>query len=390
VTPERETGGAGAIGARPVRVAIDATSLLDRPTGVGVFVRAVLDGLADRDDLDVSTFAVSWRGRDRLPAVVPPGIAVRSRPVPARLARPLWARGEHPSARWLGGACDLVHGPNHVVPPGGGAAELVTVHDLTAVRFPEMCNADVLQWPPLLDRSIARGAWVHTDTDAVGDEVRERWPAVAERVVTVRPGVDVPDPAAVEAARGLGRRLAGGDRYVLALGTVEPRKDLPGLVAAFDELAATDPDVRLVVAGPDGWGVDEFLTAWHGARHRGRIVRLGWVSSEQRLGLLADAAVLAYPSRYEGFGFVPLEALAVGTPVVATAVPAVVEVTGDAGLLVPSGDPSALAAALVEVLAGGPAVEARTALGAKRVGELRWDCCTDELAALYHRIVDAG
>lgn len=371
----------------PIRVAVDATSLLDRPTGVGVFVRSLLEGLAVRDDVDVSTFAVSWRGRDRLPSVVPEGIGVRSRPVPARLARPLWARSEHPSARWLAGSCDVVHGPNHVVPPGGGAAELVTVHDLTAVRFPDMCNADVLRWPPLLDRSIARGTWVHTDTDAVADEVRDRWPTVAERVVTVRPGVDVPEPAAVEAARGRGRHLAGSDRYVLAVGTVEPRKDLPGLVAAFDEVAATDPDLRLVVAGPDGWGVDEFVAAWVGSPHRRRIVRLGWVSAEDRLGLLTDATVLAYPSRYEGFGFVPLEALAVGTPVVATAVPAVVEVTGDAALLVEPGDVDALAGGLAEVLAGGFGVDDRTARGAARFEDLRWDRFADEMVELYRRIV---
>jgi glycosyltransferase involved in cell wall biosynthesis len=352
-----------------------------------VVARELLDGLARRRDVDVTAFAISWRGRSRLSTVVPAGVAVRSRPVPARLARPAWERATFPSSRWLAGPTDVVHGPNHVVPPGGGAAEVVTVHDLTAVRFPELATADVRRWPSLLERAIDRGAWIHTVSDAVADEVRDRWPRVADRVVAVPNGFRPPPAPTTTSDGARGRRLAGGDRYVLAVGTVEPRKDLPTLVAAFDLLAAGDRDLRLVLAGPDGWGVDALVAALDRSPHRRRIRRLGWVSDDDRLALLRGASALAYPSRYEGFGLVPLEAMAVGTPVVATRIPAIEEVVGDAALLVPVGDVEALAEDIGRAVdpATDPEAAARSDAARARVDRFDWARTVDGIVDLYRR-----
>ncbi len=374
----------------PLRVTVDATSLLDRPTGVGVFAREVLAGLAERPHVDVTAIAVTWRGRRGLHGVVPGGVAVGGLAVPARLARWGWARSRWPDVSMLAGRTDVVHGPNFVVPPGGGAAEVVTVHDLTALHFPELCTPDVLQWPDLLRRSLDRGAWVHTVSHFVAEEVREWFPAAAERVVAIPNGLRLP-PAAVpgRSDAAAGRRLAGGDRFVLALGTVEPRKDLPSLVRAFDALAAEDQELRLVVAGPDGWGARALTAARDRARHRRRIVRLGWVDDPQRLALLRAAAVVAYPSRYEGFGLVPLEALSVGTPVVASAAGALPEVLGDAAVLVPPSEPDALAGALASVMADGGLRARLLAAGARRVVAYRWDRTVGDLVALYLRAAAA-
>lgn len=368
-----------------IRLGFDATSLLDNPTGVGVFAREVLAGLAARVDVAVTAFAVSLRGRARLADVVPAGVAVRSLPVPARLARTAWARVDRPSVIDLAGPVDVVHGPNFVVPPGGGAGEVVTVHDLTAIRFPELCTPDVLQWPPLLLRALRRGAWVHTVSAFVAQEVREAFPEVGERVVTVPNGIRRPAEATPRTDAARGRHLAGGDRYVLAIGTVEPRKDLPGLVAAFDGLAAADPDLRLVLVGPDGWAAESLTAAIDAAHHRRRIVRLGWVDDDARQALLRGASVVAYPSRYEGFGLVPLEAMAVGVPVVATAVGAVPEVLGDAAVLVEPGDVDALAGALGRVLTDDAERAALVARGQTRVDTYSWDRTVESLVALYRR-----
>lgn len=386
LSPSRSPDGRSVMGVGPLPVLFDATALLDTPTGVGVFAREVLHGMATRGDVAMTAFAVSWRGRTRLAGAVPANVDVRSRPIPARLARPLWRCGVWPSVRWLAGPARVVHGPNHVVPPGGGLAELVTIHDLTAVRYPELCTPDVRQWPGLLRRSLDRGAWIHAVSHAVGDELRDRYPDAADRVVSIPNGVRRPPAETPASNASMGRRLAGGERYVLALGTVEPRKDLPSLVAAFDHVAAEDPEVRLVIAGPDGWGAEALTAARDLAMHRRRIIRLGWMGSDQRLALLRGASVLAYPSRYEGFGLVPLEAMAVGTPVVATKVPAVTEVVADAALLVDIGDVDGLAAALAETLDDGEATARRLAAGQARVDTFSWETTVDRLAALYHRI----
>jgi glycosyltransferase involved in cell wall biosynthesis len=172
-----------------------------------------------------------------------------------------------------------------------------------------------------------------------------------------------------------------GAPYLLGLGTAEPRKDFPGLVAAFDRLAAGHPGLELRIAGPRGWGDADLERAIAGAAHRDRIRRMGWVQDVR--ALLAGAAVFVYPSRYEGFGLPPLEAMALGVPVVATSVGSLPEVLGDAALLVPAGDPDALAAAVARVL-GDEALRGRLAVaGRHRVGAYSWPAAADALVATY-------
>jgi glycosyltransferase involved in cell wall biosynthesis len=377
-----------------VQVALDATPLLGRPTGVGAFCAGALGGLAGRDDVDVAAFAVSWRRRRELTGALPPGVRRVGRPMPARPLHLAWRSAGVPPVEWFTGPLDVVHGTNFVVPPARRAARVVTVHDLTVVRFPELCDPPTLRYPRLLRRAIAEGAWVHTPSAYVADEVVELLGARRERVRAVHSGI----PAA-PASRGSSGAEGGGEgpgpaplalpastsRYVLALGTAEPRKDLPGLVAAFDAVASSPDaaDVALVLAGPDGWGAGALDAAVAGAAHRDRIVRTGWVPETTRPLLVAGAAVLAYPSRYEGFGFPPLEAMAAGVPVVATRAGALPEVLGDDALLVDVGDHDALAGALLEVLRAPDVGAAWAERGRARAARYSWDRCAEGLAALY-------
>ena len=362
-----------------LRVALDATPLLGAHTGVAAFATGAMRALAKRTDVDLRAYAVSWRGRHRLRAVLPTTVAVVDRPMAARPLRALWRRFDFPTLERWTGEVDVAHGTNFIAPPTRRAASVVTVHDLTPIRFPEMSTHDTLQYPGLLRRAMQRGALVHTPSAFVAAEVVELLGVPADRVRAVHHGV----PPVDAGDRTVGRALAGSDRYVLALGTVEPRKDLPTLVAAFDAVAGLHPDVRLVVAGPDGWGVDRLDAAIRAARHRERIVRLGWVGHEQRAGLLAGATVFAYPSLYEGFGFPPLEAMSVGVPVIASRAGALAEVLGDAARLVTPGDVDELAGALDRLLADDDSRAELIERGAVCVAGYSWDRCADGLMALY-------
>jgi glycosyltransferase involved in cell wall biosynthesis len=369
------------VAAAPLRVAVDARPLLIERTGVGQFTASLLAGLGRRDDVDARGYVISRIARRELPPQLPPGVHAATSRFPARAAHALWARGSWPPLERWTGPVDVVHATNYVALPSRAPA-VVSVYDLGFVHSPHLYRPETRAYEALVRDAITRGATVHTISDFVAAEVCEHFGVAPERVVRVYPGIDVSVPGNAEA----GRDLAGGDTYVLALGTVEPRKNLPTLVRAFEQLASIDDRVRLVVAGPDGWGVEPFDDAVARARHRARVRRIGYVSDTQRSDLLAGASVLAYPSLYEGLGFPPLEAMAVGVPVVTTRGGALPEAVGDAALCVEPTDTEALADALGRALTDVDLRATLVARGHERVARFPWARAIDGFVDLYRRV----
>ncbi len=366
-----------------MRVAVDGTALLAEPTGVGAFTHTLLDGLANHPEVDPIVYALTWRGRGRLAEVAPAGVDVVTRALPARPLRTAWLRTDVPRLDQLIGAHDLVHGTNFVAPPTR-AASIATVHDLTAVRFPELCTRDTLEFPALVRRAVARGASIHAVSGHVRDEILEHFSIDPARVRVVPNAITPAAPGDPE----IGRSITGASEYVLALGTVEPRKDLPTLVRAFDQVAAEHPDLHLVHAGPDGWATASVVAAIDAAHHSSRISRLGYVSDVDRGHLLAGARVFAYPSIYEGFGIPPLEAMAAGVPVVISDVGALVEIAGPASIRATAGDADDLADALGRALTDDPLRADLVRRGHARVAEFDPARMIDGMVALYRDVLD--
>lgn len=368
-----------------MRLAVDVTSLIGNRTGIGHFTTEVIDRLVV-PTMDVSAFAVTRRGTSAAVTRLPAGVRMLGRPMAARPLRALWSRSDHPVIERWTGTIDVVWGPNFVVPPARSAARVVTVHDLTCVHLPEMCTRDTLQVPALLRRAIADGAWVHAVSNSVANDVIETFGADPTRVVTVPNGAPAQrDEAKIAELARRGRELAGAERYLAFVGTLEPRKDIPSLIDAFGLLSARHPDLRLVLAGPDGWGASEVRARIDASPHRERIVRTGWVDDDDRDALLAGAKVFAYPSRLEGFGLPTLEAAAVDTPVVATAVGALREVLVDAASWCEPSDARSLADAIAVVLEDEGRAAALIAAGRRRVAHHSWDSTATGLIALFER-----
>jgi glycosyltransferase involved in cell wall biosynthesis len=299
----------------------------------------------------------------------------------ARPLHALWSRFDFPVIEWWTGRVDVVHGTNFVVPPAHKAAEVVSVHDLTMIRYPEFCEPATLHFPEMIRRALRRGAMVHTDSAVVAAEVVDFFGAPAECVRVVPCGVAADLLAGSQPSQPAERC---GRPYVLALGKTEPRKDLPTLVRAFDALAGSHADLELVVAGPVGWAEEPLVAAIDRAQHRRRIRRLGWVDRPRRAALLRHAAAFAYPSVYEGFGLPPLEAMAAGVPVVTTDGGSLPEVVDGAAKIVPVGDPEALAAALATVIDDEAERHRLISAGRCRAAEFTWERAAAGLVGLYH------
>lgn len=365
-------------------VALDVTPLIGPRSGVGYFVAEILDAMRGTPGIGIIPYALSIRarigGRD---AGLPPG--TRILPFPAGPAISAWGRVDQPSAeRWLKPA-RVVHGTNFIAPPMKGAATVVTVHDCAFALHPELCPPTVRRFAPALRRAVQRGAWVHTPSRFVAEEVSDIFGT--DRVVTVPHGV----PRLALPAAPLGG-LVGDSPFILALGNLEPRKNIPRLVRAFGAIADRHAGLQLLVAGADGPArpaVDEARAGLPPAI--GQRVRLaGYVDDRTRATLLARAQVFVFPSLYEGFGFPVLEAMAAGTPVVAGSSGAVAEVAGDGALLVDPTDTDALAAAISRVLESRDLAESLIRAGRSRAARFSWRRAAEGLRDLYRRAADGG
>ena len=384
--PPEALSGAGPGSHRPrrgrddksIRIAVDTTPLLGQPTGVGVMTRELVNRLADAEDLTVTGYVASWRARDRYRSVLPTGIDPYRLRWPARLCHQAWQRVERPR---LPSRFDVVHGTNFVLPPAHGTAGLVTVHDLTAWRFPKMVDRYSAAYPVLVERALARGASVHCVSHSVAAEVVDVLGLSGDRVHVIPNGFARGHTGNSERTRDM---IAGP--YLLAIGTVEPRKDYVGLVESMTEVWNHYPELRLVIAGADGWGTEELANAAERVGAGDRLIRLGYVSEQEKADLLAGAELFVFPSVYEGFGLPVLEAMDAGLPVVTTSTGALPEVAGDAALLVTPRSADELSRAILLALADDDLRRTLVASGRRRVQDFSWDRMAAEMADLYRQL----
>ena len=357
-----------------LRVAIDVGPTHGRRTGIGNAVAWTVDALAHRDGLELQRYVTSARARRRP--------SQRRIPMPAALALRTWAHRSVPMDRWLGHP-DVVHGTNYVVPPTR-CPRVVTVYDCWFLEHPEDAEPDVLRAAAVLRRAVTDGAHVVTSSDATTGRVRALLDT--ERVRTVLLGPPLADDVPPSAERPSG--LPELSEFLLALGTIERRKNLPTLVDAFGRVARENATVRLVIAGAAGndvAAVDRAIARLPPEAAE-RVVRTGIVDGATKRWLLTNARALAYPSFDEGFGFPILEAQLAGTPVVASTAGSIPQIAGAAALLSPARDVEALAANLFWIVSNDEMHAKLVRRGTANVARFSWASTADIDSSAMYRI----
>lgn len=345
------------------------------PGGTGRYSRELAAALARAAGSD-SVLGVTALHRDVAAAVVPGVAGPRRLPLPRRALVAAWERGAGPGLRG-----DLVHAPTPLAPPRRRRPVVVTVHDAVPWTHPETLTPRGVRWHrSAVERAARTADLLVVPTRAVAGELRRHVRLDDDRLLVVGEGVSgdlvVPPDADARAAR-----LALPDGYLLTVATLEPRKGLAELVRALAQPVA--PDLPLLCAGQSGWGgQDPGALAAAAGLAPDRVRVLGRVPDADLAVLLDRATALVVPSLAEGFGLPLLEGMALGTPVVTSPDPALVEVGAGAALVSALAAP-VLAAALAQVAGDEGLCDRLRRAGPVRAATYTWDGAAAELWRAY-------
>ncbi len=376
---------------RAPRVALMLTQTAHRvPGGTAVSVQRLAAALAATGRVELT--AVLARGDLRHPAsVLRPGPAAASMPDgvrPVRLPLPVpvlydaWAHTGWPRVEASTGPVDLVHVTVPMRVGVGDVPVVATVHDLFPLTRPgESTRRGARLMAAGLEWILRSARAVMVPSATVADACADRGLDPA-RITVVPWGTEVHRPAPRQVSAVLVRQGLTGP-YVLFVGTVEPRKNLEGLVAAMARLDR--PGVTLALVGPTGWGTD-LDAALSGLASP--VARLGRVGDADLPALYAGAAAVCYPSFEEGFGLPVLEAMAAGAPVVTSAGTATADVAGDAAVLVDPRDASSIAAGLTDVLDDTDRAERLRAAGERRAEQHSWSAAAELTLGVYRGVLE--
>ncbi len=389
-----------------MRVGIDFTPAIQQQAGIGRYTRELVRALAQLDARNQYVlFQASW-GACVDVGGWPANFRVRSVPLTDRWLAIVWQRLRLPfPVELFTGAVDIFHSPDFVLPPVRRARTVLTVHDLSFLTRPETSDPGLRAYlTRAVPRAVARADHILADSRSTKEDLVTCLGASPEQITVVYPGVDprfrpLEDETVIA---DVCARYALRRPFILAVGTLQPRKNYPALIEAvmrlgegcaevFDELSMSQAGSRhaspsLVIAGGRGWLDQEIFETVERLRAGNRVRFLGFVWDEDLPALYNAAAILAMPSLYEGFGLPVLEAMACGTPVVTSNVSSLPEVAGDAALLVSPRDVAGLTDALCRLLTDRDLRARLQQRGLARAQKFTWQKVAEAVLGIYQRL----
>jgi glycosyltransferase involved in cell wall biosynthesis len=366
-----------------VRVLVDYRPALRQRSGVGEyvhqFVRALLKAFS-KPDLDLSLISSSWKDRLVQSSEIE-GATIVDRRLPGKLLNLAWHRLGWPPAEVLAGRpFDVTHSLHPLLMPTSRAAQVVTIHDLDFLVHPERTRAEIRRdYPTLVCEHARRADGIVVISESTGRAVEREFGVPPERITVCTPGAPPWQP----------RPQAPADGYILFIGTLEPRKNVGGLLDAYEQLLARRHDMpRLVLAGKATEEAKPWLERIARAPLSGHVEHIGYVEAPDRRAVYEGARLLVQPSFDEGFGIPVLEAMTLGVPVVASDRGALPEVLGDAGPLVDPATDGALASAIERLVDDGAFAATCASKGVERSRKFSWDAMARGVFAAYQRAIE--
>lgn len=376
-----------------VRIGINAVPILSPLTGVGQYTYRLISEMQQILPRKPWLFyGTDWDQEMRTAAA--PGARGLNNAIKRFVPHPHLVTRFLKQVRFSAGAqkhaIDLYHEPAFLAYRFRGPT-VVTVHDLSWIRHPETHPDERLrEMNRFMPGVIERASHILVDSEFVRQEVMSHYGVSADRVTTVLLGVgqEFRPREERECSAVLARFGLQYGHYQLAVGTLEPRKNLSAVIAAFSML----PDVvrkqfPLVIVGMNGWGMESFSSGLTGMMSRGEVRMLGYVAQGELPVIYAGSQLLVYPSLYEGFGLPPLEAMACGVPVIASRRASLPEVVGDAGLMVEPQDTNAIAQNMRALIEDASLHAALSRAGRERAQMFTWRKFAHETIAVYEKVL---
>jgi glycosyltransferase involved in cell wall biosynthesis len=375
-----------------VRILLDYRPALRERTGVGEFVHELTRALATTGADEISILTASWKDRPA-PGLAAElgGVRIVDRRIPVRGLSWAWNRLGWPPVEWFGERADVVHSQTPLMIPSRRAARVVTIHDLDFLVNPDRTEAEMRRdFPALVRQHVHRADHIIVSSRYALAEVTSRLALSHDKVSVCSPGTPAWASAIARDRSTLGTSGTSGTSgtLILFLGTLEPRKNIGGLLDAYARLRARRPDAPpLVLAGRPRLAAKPELERLKSPPLAGHVTSLGYVSADDKLRLYRDACMLVLPSFEEGFGLPVLEAMACGVPVVISDRGSLPEVAGDAATAIGPADTDALAEEMARLLAP-PVARAAATRGLKRAAQFSWERCAAAAREAYRAAIE--
>ncbi|HOF39163.1 MAG TPA: glycosyltransferase family 1 protein [Candidatus Hydrogenedentes bacterium] len=371
-----------------MKVGIDIGSVTGNRTGIGNYCYYLVKHLLQLDDTwELKAFSTGLRRIDARQWGRP--LFHRHLPIPTRLAYTMWEHWGKPAVDTLLHGVDVYHATNYFLPPTSVAKRVVTIHDLSFLAAPHLCSPRIVG---PFSRHIARfareahGILVYSESTARDIERLLEVPSTKIHVAPLAVDESIGPMPREEAAAQVCRICGVQGPFILFVGMIEPRKNIPTLLRAFQKIAREIPH-QLVLAGPLGWNPEEYQHVRDEMQLGDRVVHTGYVDDHAALAAFYSAADLfVFPSLYEGFGLPVLEAMACGCPVLASGNSSMPEVTGGAAVLLPADDADAWAETMKGLLHDSSRRAALSEAGRARAAAFSWKDCAARTFGVYRSV----